>query len=91
MSVFVLEDLCLSFRSLPPNEAIVPVVSNDMLYGLVWCRKRGDVGFNVNRLCWDLRSFISCLMSDVVLRLVRGGGRQLLVKLPHLPLHFDLK
>jgi hypothetical protein len=25
-------------------------------------------------------------MGDVALRLVRGGGRELLVKLPHLPL-----
>jgi hypothetical protein len=30
MSVFVLEDLCFSFNSLPPNEAIVPVVSKAM-------------------------------------------------------------
>jgi hypothetical protein len=31
MSVFVLEDLCFSFSSLPPKEAIVAVVSKDIL------------------------------------------------------------
>lgn len=31
MSVFVLEDLCFSFRSFPPNEAMVAVVSNVMM------------------------------------------------------------
>lgn len=31
MSVCVLEDLCFSFRSLPPNEAMVAVVSNVMV------------------------------------------------------------
>ena len=30
MSVFVLEDLCFSFSSLPPNEAMVAVVSKAM-------------------------------------------------------------
>ena len=31
MSVLVLEDLCFSLRSLPPKEAMVPVVSKDMM------------------------------------------------------------
>lgn len=31
MSVFVLDDWCLSFKSLPPKEAIVAVVSKDIL------------------------------------------------------------
>lgn len=31
MSQFVDEDLCLSFRSLPPKEGIVAVVSKDIL------------------------------------------------------------
>ena len=31
MSVLVLEDLCFSLRSLPPKEAMVAVVSNDMV------------------------------------------------------------
>jgi hypothetical protein len=35
MSVFVLADLCFSFNSLPPKEAIVPVVSNDMVKGAI--------------------------------------------------------
>jgi hypothetical protein len=44
MSVFVLEDLCFSLSSLPPKEAMVPVVSNDMVGDLVWYRGREDVG-----------------------------------------------
>ena len=35
ISVFVLEDLCFSLRSLPPKEAIVPVVSKDMMDDVV--------------------------------------------------------
>jgi hypothetical protein len=75
MFVFVLEDLCFSLRSLPPKEAMVPVVSNDMVGDVVWYRKREWGGNNVNRRLGALRSFVSCLMSDVVMQLVRGGGR----------------
>jgi hypothetical protein len=50
MSVFVLEDLCLSFRSLPPKEAMVPVVSKDMVCGLVWYVRRDEVEVRANRL-----------------------------------------
>ena len=31
MSVFVLDDLCFNLRSFPPKEAIVAVVSKDMV------------------------------------------------------------
>lgn len=37
MSVLVLEDLCFSFRSFPPNEAMVAVVSKDIM-SAVWNR-----------------------------------------------------
>jgi hypothetical protein len=74
MSVFVLEDLCLSLRSLPPKEAMVPVVSNDMMGDAVWYEKRDEEGSKVNLLLGALRSFVSRLMSDVVMRLVRGGA-----------------
>jgi len=40
MSVLVLDDLCLSWRSLPPKEAIVPVVSKDMMVRLVWYERK---------------------------------------------------
>lgn len=48
MSVFVLDDLCLSLRSLPPKEAMVPVVSKDMLYDRVWYRQDGEEGNKSN-------------------------------------------
>ena len=35
MSVFVLEDLCFNLRSLPPKDAMVPVVSKDILDNVV--------------------------------------------------------
>jgi hypothetical protein len=75
MSVFVLEDLCFSFRSLPPNEAMVPVVSKDMVGDEVWYRNREEGEIRVKRPWGALRSFVSCRISDVVLWLVRGVGR----------------
>lgn len=59
MSVFVLEDLCFSLSSLPPKEAIVPVVSNDMMDGVVWYKKRVVGGGIENRSRGPLRSFES--------------------------------
>lgn len=83
MSVFVLDDLCFSFRSLPPNEAMVPVVSNDMMGDVVWYDRRECVCSKDNGLLGALISFVNRLMSDVALRLVRGDGRQLHQELPH--------
>lgn len=59
MSVLVLEDLCFSLSSLPPKEAMVAVVSKDMVDGAVWYRRRvmEDWGRNGNR--GGLRSFES--------------------------------
>lgn len=93
MSVFVLEDLCFSFKSLPPNEAMVPVVSNVMMGDVAWCDRREDVCSKGNGLLGALISFVNRLMSDVALRLVRGGGRQLQQSYPTppCPWAFDLK
>lgn len=93
MSVFVLEDLCFSFRSLPPNEAMVPVVSNDMMGAVWWYNRRDCVCSKDNGLLGALISFVNRLMSDVAMRLVRGDGRQLQQSYPTppCPWAFDLK
>lgn len=66
MSVFVLDDLCFSFKSLPPKEAMVAVVSKDMLNRRVWY-SGCDVEVNsLNRPRGALRTFVSCLIGDVV-------------------------
>ena len=58
MSVFVLEDLCFNLRSLPPKEAIVPVVSKDILEGVLWYRKRVEGANILHEAGW--RYFNSC-------------------------------
>jgi hypothetical protein len=77
MSVLVLDDLCFSLRSLPPKEAIVPVVSNDIFASCVWYRNRFGEELDANGRRRGLRSFVSCLIGDVVLGLVRGHNGQL--------------
>ena len=59
MSVFVLEDLCFSLSSLPPKEAMVPVVSKDMMGEVVWYKERVTGEFREGR-SGLLRSFESC-------------------------------
>lgn len=70
MSVLVLDDLCLSWSSLPPNEAMVPVVSKvDMMVRLLWYErtvwwwKRGVAVYSVNGR--SSGSFEAVLISDV--------------------------
>ena len=70
ISVFVLDDLCLSWSSLPPKEAMVPVVSKvDMMVRLAWYErkgwwwKRGVAVYSVNGR--SSGSFEAVLISDV--------------------------
>jgi hypothetical protein len=80
MSVFVLDDLCFNFRSLPPKEAMVAVVSKDMLKGRVWYREFFGNEDGFNRPLGALRSFVSCLIGDVVPELVRGRCSEALAR-----------
>jgi hypothetical protein len=69
--VLVLDDLCLSWSSLPPKEAMVPVVSKvDMMVRLVWYErkvwwwwKRCVAVYSVNGR--SSGSFEAVLISDV--------------------------
>lgn len=75
MSVFVLDDLCLSLSSLPPNEAMVAVVSKDMMVECrLWYKQRAGEGGNRGneRSLGAVTSFVSRRIRDVVPVLARG-------------------
>jgi hypothetical protein len=59
MSVFVLEDLCFNLRSLPPNEAMVPVVSKAMLDSAVYREDRAAGNRDADKNRGALGSFVS--------------------------------
>ncbi len=59
MSVFVLDDLCFNLRSLPPNEAMVPVVSKAMLDSVMYREDRVAENGNAGTNRGVLGSFVS--------------------------------
>ena len=63
MSVFVLDDLCFSLSSLPPNEAMVAVVSKDMMDN--YDSKGGGLLVELSELREMEDDFVNCPRRDL--------------------------